>query len=156
MKNSSFSCEGCCRSLGNKTEVNQMKRVKDHIELLHDLLVHLDIYTLQSSIYLVTREPANQHTCDLLPLPSVTFWAKRGHQPASASGCPTAESPPASRSSFGTNDACNTDLHKPTAFAGRSGARGLSMSRISSICHGHLCPRPALVRASQNSPWSTR
>lgn len=39
MKKSGFSCEGFCYHLGNKTEVNQLKIVKDHILLLHDLLV---------------------------------------------------------------------------------------------------------------------
>jgi len=95
MKNSSFSWEGCCRSLGNKTEVNQMKRVKDHTELLHDLLVLRPLSIWKSTPdEAVSRQPASQHICNLFPSPSVTFWANQGHRPASVSGCPTAGRPP--------------------------------------------------------------
>lgn len=65
-------------SLGNKTEPNQMTSVKDHVELLHDLLVlcffvHLDAYTQSKKVYLVSGEPANEHICNLFPYHLVTF-----------------------------------------------------------------------------------
>lgn len=94
MKNSGFSHEGSCRSLGNKTEVNHMKRVKDRIELLHDLLVLSCLSNgTSTSKEAASREPASQHIRNVFPLPSGTFWANRGHQPVSVSGHPTTGRP---------------------------------------------------------------
>lgn len=61
MKNNSSSFEGCCRSLGNKTEPHQKKRKGSRWaspwSACSLLFVHLDAWTQWRSGYLVSREP---------------------------------------------------------------------------------------------------